>query len=96
MLSVKIKTLKQQETMVEDVTTSSKKLNELQPGQQGVIRSVPEHSLLAPLGLRKGKNVKILIRQPFGGPMIVKIAEREVALSLELAKKIEVAGVHNG
>ena len=55
-----------------------------------VILSLPEHSLLPPLGLREGKRVKVKTRQPFGGPLIVEIDSRRVAVSKKIAGEIKV------
>ena len=59
-------------------------------GREGVITELPEHCLLAPLGLRRGKSLMVKVRQPFGGPVIVEIEGREVALSRKIAREIKV------
>lgn len=65
-------------------------LNELAPGERAVIVSVPDNPLIYPLGLRPKKSIYCLGRQLFGGPVLVKVGERQVALSRILAEKIKV------
>ncbi|MCC3144372.1 ferrous iron transport protein A [Halanaerobium sp. Z-7514] len=54
------------------------------------ILHVPKHSLLAPLGLRKGKKIKILSSQAFNGPLVVEIEGRQIAVAKDIAAKILV------
>lgn len=72
-----------------------KSLDMLSPGKQAVIVSVPKHSLLAPLGLRKGKKVVFKGKQPWGGPIVVAIDHRNVAIARKLAQEITIAGEEN-
>ncbi len=66
-------------------------LTELPRGSRGVITDVPENPLLYPLGLRPGKELQCQGFQLFGGPLLVKVGERQIALSRPIAEKITVA-----
>ena len=65
-------------------------LNELNLKEKAKIISLPEHSLLAPLGIREGKEIKLKSKQPIGGPLIIKVKGRTVALSRNISKKIKI------
>ena len=54
------------------------------------IIQVPKHSLLAPLGLRKGKKIKILSSQAWNGPLVVEIEGRQIAIAKDIAANILV------
>lgn len=71
-------------------------LESLGNGQEGVICRVPPHPLLAPLGFRPGKRVRVCARERFGGPVIAQVERRNVALSRSLAGQIELAGGEGG
>ncbi len=65
-------------------------LGSLRKGQEAVIATVPEVSLLPPLGFRPGKAVRIQARGHFGGPVFAEIEKRCVALEPALAGKVTV------
>ncbi len=57
----------------------------------GVIDEVPELlRYLAEIGLCPGAKVSIVDKAPLGGPVTVRIAERQHAISLELARTVTV------
>ncbi len=56
-----------------------------------MVIDVPEHPLLYLLGLRPGKVIQCLGCQLFGGPLMVKTGERQVAISKKIAEKIMVS-----
>jgi len=58
-----------------------------------VIESVPDCKMLQALGIRRGTNVRVVVRQPLGGPVVVSLGQREVAVSLEYARQITVKEV---
>lgn len=58
-----------------------------------IIESVPAHKILEALGIRKGVNVRVLVRQPLGGPVVLRIGQRDVAVSYDYAKQIIVKEV---
>ncbi|RZN60715.1 FeoA family protein [Methanonatronarchaeum sp. AMET6-2] len=72
---------------------SSVSLDSVEPGCIGVIEDAPEHSLLAPLGLRRGKKVKVVSKQIFGGPVVVEVDGRTSAVSRSLCDEIKVMPV---
>ena len=65
-------------------------LDKLQLKETAKIISIPEHSLLAPLGMREGKEIKVKGKQPFGGPFIIEVMGRTVAISRNIAAKIKI------
>ena len=65
-------------------------LPDIPEGSNGLIIEVPDLPLLASLGIRKGKILQCLGCQLFGGPMIVKVGDRQIALSRRVAKQILV------
>ncbi len=65
-------------------------LIDLSPGMKGTIAAVPENPLMYPLGLRPGKDILCKGCQLFGGPLLVKVDDRQIALSRLLAEKIIV------
>ncbi|RQD72751.1 MAG: hypothetical protein D5R97_10465 [Candidatus Syntrophonatronum acetioxidans] len=62
----------------------------LRKDQEGIIHYVPDNPLLAPLGLRPGKKVRVCARECFGGPVIAEVERRRVALDRLLAGEIIV------
>ncbi len=56
------------------------------------ISFVPDDSQFAPLGIRPGKSVTVHCRHPLGGPVVIEIDGRRVALARELAGKVQVSG----
>ncbi len=69
---------------------NSTSLKCLDPGSSALVISVPDHPLLYALGLRPGKIVQCRGCQLFGGPLMIKTGERQVALSKKLAENIMV------
>ncbi len=65
-------------------------LSNLKRGTSALVIDVPEHPLLYALGLRPGKVIQGLGRQLFGGPLMVKTGERQVAIGKKIAEKIIV------
>ncbi len=70
---------------------STQSLLHLPPGGKGTIIFVPENPLIHLLGLRAGKVLQLQCRQIFGGPLLLKVGERKIALSRSLASKIIIA-----
>lgn len=48
---------------------------------------------LSRLGLHPGDQLKILRRGPLGGPLLISVGDRELALGHDVARKIEVEAV---
>jgi len=66
-------------------------LSELPAGSNGKIINVPDNPLMYPLGLRPGKEVCSRGSQLFGGPVLVKVGDRQIAVSRPLAKEVIIA-----
>lgn len=62
-------------------------------GRRVWVQDIPDHPLLAPLGFRRGREVTLIMRQPLGGPLIVQVAGRQVAISREIARQIRVSDI---
>lgn len=56
--------------------------------QKCIIDDMPNVGLLQDLGLRKGMTVSVLTRHPFGGPIVVKINNRSIAIDKNVAEQI--------
>jgi ferrous iron transport protein A len=56
----------------------------------GKILTTPDSTLLKVLGVREGKNFTLKVMQPFGGPVIVEIDNRKIAISRAIADDIAV------
>ena len=65
-------------------------LSELSKGEDAILVSIPEHPLLYSFGLRPGKMVQCCGYQLFGGPLLVKVGSRQIALGKKLAAQIKV------
>jgi len=65
-------------------------LEDIQPGEEGIISRVPENRLAPLLGLRPGKTARLITRQSFGGPIVVEIHGRNLALSRSLARQVQL------
>ncbi len=65
-------------------------IHSLSRGEEGTISDVPEMSLLASLGLRLGKRVKLLSKSFAGGPVVLSVDDRSIAVDRELAEKITI------
>ncbi len=56
------------------------------------VQDLPNLHLLKALGLREGINLKVQSKQPLGGPIVVMIGNRSIAIAKSLAKDIIVKG----
>ena len=69
-----------------------KKLSEMKYEEKGRIKEI-DRSLrvqIAGMGIREGKEVEIMTRQPIKGPVVVKVDRADTSISLTLADKIIV------
>ncbi|MCK8825271.1 FeoA family protein [Fuchsiella alkaliacetigena] len=66
-------------------------LAQLAEGEEATILEVPAHSLLAPLGFRPGKKVKVQTKQCCGGPIVAGVEGRDVAIDRQLACQIKLS-----
>lgn len=58
-----------------------------------IIETIPNNQLLRALGLREGLEININTKQLFGGPIVVSIGKRSIAISKEIAQDIVVREV---
>lgn len=67
------------------------KLSDLPFGETAFVREIrtSAHDLNC-LGLRIGKELKMITKQPIKGPVVVLIGELEIAMGLETAEQIVV------
>jgi DtxR family Mn-dependent transcriptional regulator len=73
----------------------SRPLDELEPGQSGTLMRVSDSDpeklrYLTDLGIAPGSDLKLLRREPFGGPLIVLVGDRERALGGQLGQAMRV------
>ncbi|ABR47166.1 FeoA family protein [Alkaliphilus metalliredigens QYMF] len=61
--------------------------------QQCVVEQLPAIGLLKSLGMRVGLTVSIVSKQPWGGPVIVQVGKRSIAIGKDVAEQIVVKGV---
>ena len=69
-----------------------KKLSEMEYDEKGSVKSI-EGSLrdrLAGMGIRAGKKIRMITKQPIKGPVVVEMGGSSTSLGLEMAKKIIV------
>ena len=68
--------------------SSSISMAELKPGQQGIVIEIPATDLLPELSIRVGKQISIIARSLAGGPILVRVDNRSIAIDLEIAREI--------
>ena len=68
-----------------------KRLSDLAPDETGIIEAIngPVHDLMC-LGLRVGKTVKMVTKQPVKGPVVVLSGEVEIAMGIGTAQRVMV------
>ncbi|MDD3622990.1 MAG: FeoA family protein [Methanofollis sp.] len=70
---------------------TQKKVTEMEYGETGVIvELLGSHHDLNCLGIRKGKNLEMITKQPIKGPAVVLAEGVEVAMGLEIAALVVV------
>ena len=69
-----------------------KKLSEMKYEEKGRIKEIDRslRAQIAGMGIREGKEVEIMTRQPIKGPVVVKVDRANTSISLALADKIIV------
>ena len=69
-----------------------KKLSEMSYGEEGVVKSIEEslRNKVAGMGIRVGKKLKMITKQPIKGPVVVLVDEARTSLGLGIASKIIV------
>lgn len=58
-----------------------------------ILESIPDEKLLQSLGIRSGVELSIVSRQPFGGPVTIKLGDRCLAISKSIAEQISIREV---
>ena len=58
-----------------------------------ILNDCPNDQLLQAMGVRDGLLVSIVAKQPIGGPIIIRIKNREIALDKSLACHITAKAV---
>lgn len=68
-----------------------KQLSKLEFGDTGTVTEIRAHGAeLNCMGLRKGKRLKMITKQPIKGPVVVLIGEVEIAMGLDMAEQVTV------
>ncbi len=65
-------------------------MDTLSRGDEGVIFDVPDMHLLAALGIRIGKRIRVLTRSVANGPLILSVSDRSIVIDRHIAQKIIV------
>ena len=67
-----------------------KKLSEMGYGEEGVVKSIEGDlkNKVAGMGIRVGKKIKMITKQPIKGPVVVLVDEYRTSLGLGIADKI--------
>jgi ferrous iron transport protein A len=67
-----------------------KKLNEMAYDEEGVVVKIDEDlkQKIAGVGIRAGKKIKMITREPLKGPVVVMVDEAKTSLGLSVANKI--------
>ncbi|MCC5910530.1 MAG: ferrous iron transport protein A [Clostridiaceae bacterium] len=58
-----------------------------------IIEKLPQINLLKSIGVREGMTVCIKSKQPFGGPVVIEMGKRSVAIARDVAQQILVREV---
>jgi ferrous iron transport protein A len=69
-------------------------ITDLKEGESGIVVSLAGGGAfqrrLRTIGIREGKIVKLLLKQPFGGPFVVEIDRRQTTIGRGMARRIIV------
>lgn len=65
-------------------------LNHMAIGEAGTVFEVPDLRLLASLGVRIGKQVKLITRSVASGPLVFMVGDRSVVIDRALAELIKI------
>ena len=69
-----------------------KKLSEMNYEEEGRVKSIEQNlkNKVAGMGIRVGKNLKMIIKHPLKGPMVVEVDGAHTSLALSIADRIIV------
>ncbi|HEY8421113.1 MAG TPA: FeoA family protein [Thermoclostridium sp.] len=59
---------------------------------QCIITDTPDYSILKSLGIVKNASVKKVFTHKLGGPVLVRVGSREIAIGKDIAVRIMVGG----
>lgn len=82
---------------MEGKATLPRVLASFQPGESGIVSSVAVHALtpkLVEMGIYAGKEIKVLFRAPFGGPLAVEIGDYTLSMREEEAGLVLIESTH--
>ncbi|MEA1995621.1 MAG: FeoA family protein [Campylobacterota bacterium] len=67
-----------------------KKLSEMSYGEEGTVTNINSDlkERIAGMGIRVGKKLKMITKQPIKGPVVVIVDEASISLGLGIANKI--------
>ncbi len=61
--------------------------------QKYILNDCPNDQLLFAMGIRNGLTVSVVAKQPIGGPIIIRVKNREIAIDKALACHITAKAV---
>jgi len=69
-----------------------KKLSEMKYEEEGIVKKIEESlkDKIAGMGIREGKEIKMMTKQPIKGPLVVTVGRNNTSIGLGLADKIIV------
>jgi len=69
-----------------------KRLDEMAYEEEGVVAKIQEgvRTRVAGMGVRVGKKIKMLTKEPLKGPVVVVVDEADISLGIGIADKIIV------
>ena len=69
-----------------------KKLSEMKYEEEGTVTDIEEtlRKKVAGMGIRVGKRLKMITKQPIKGPVVVLVDEANTSLGLDVAERIIV------
>ncbi|MCL0081565.1 ferrous iron transport protein A [Peptococcaceae bacterium] len=70
-------------------------MEQMTKDQEAIVDFIPPEALLPSLGIRQGKKIKIMAFSSFGGPVIVAVGGRSIAIGRSLASKIKLIGAED-
>ncbi len=69
-----------------------KKLSQMKYEEEGIVKRISEglKDKIAGMGIREGKEIKMMTKQPIKGPVVVAVDRANTSIGLGLADKIIV------
>ncbi|QUH24826.1 FeoA family protein [Serpentinicella alkaliphila] len=69
-------------------------LYKLKTNSKCIIEKLPMGGLLTSLGVREGIVVSVKSKQPLGGPIVIDLGLRDIAIAKDVAEHIQVKEVY--